>query len=179
MDEEFENSLPCNMDPFVGIEPYAIISDLVAKAINDGVHLRCVLCGGKVTNKNIVVLQGFQIIHEDCFVTTICDNERVIQEAIKLGIMSYEEICKRLKKYPTRYVLSKLRWEIKKQTGVRLPSPIRERTFKELLKKNQSITETNESALITWFKAANQPSRLKEDYSGIDDQIDPSFPYYT
>ncbi len=179
LDEEYEDSMPCNMDPFVSLEPYTVISDLITQALREGVQLRCILCGGKVDTKNVIVVQGHHVIHEDCFVNTMCDNERVIQESIKLGIMGREEICKRLKKYPVRYVLSKLRWTIKKQTGVRLPIPIRERTFKELLKKNRSITETNESALIDWFKTANQPSRLRDDYSGVEDDMDPSFSYFT
>jgi type III secretory pathway component EscV len=178
MEDEYEDSLPCNMEPFVSLEPYTIISELITQALRDGVNLRCILCGGKVTSNNVVVVQGHHVIHEDCFVNTMCDNERVIQESIKLGIMGREEISKRLKKYPVRYVLSKLRWAIKKQTGVRLP-PIRERTFKELLEKNKAITETNESALIDWFKTANQPTRLSDDYSDIDGAMSSSFTYFT
>ena len=179
MAEEYEDSLPCNMEPFVSLEPYTIISELITQALRDGVQLRCILCGGKVTSSNVVVVQGHHVIHEDCFVNTMCDNERVIQEAIKLGIMGREEISNRLKKYNIRYVLSKLRWEVKKRTGIRLPIPVRERTFKELLKKNKAITETNESALIDWFKTTNQPSRLNDDYSSVDDEMDQSFSYFT
>jgi hypothetical protein len=180
-DEEYEESLPCNMEPFVSLEPYTIISELINQALRDGVQLRCILCGGKVTSSNVVVVQGHHVIHEDCFVNTMCDNDRVIQESIKLGIMGREEICTRLRKYPVRYVLSKLRWAIKKQTGVRLPVPIRERTFKDLLKKNKAITETNESALIDWFKTSHQPPRFNnDDYSSVgDDEIDHSFSYFT
>jgi len=180
-EDSYEDSLPCNnMEPFTAVNPFSVVMDLIMSALKEGVNLRCVICGGKVTSKNIVVVQGFHVIHEDCFVNVICENERVIQETIRLGLMGCEEISARLKKYPIHYVLSKLRWEIKKRTGVRLPIPIREKTFKELLKKNQAITETNESALIDWFKTAQQPSRLKDDQSSVEDQMDdPAFSYYT
>jgi hypothetical protein len=177
-DEYGEDSLPCNIEPFVSLEPYTVISELISQAIKDGVNLRCILCGEKVKITNVVVVQGHHVIHEDCFVNTMCDNERVIQESIKLGIMGREEISKRLKKFPVRYVLSKLRWEVKKRTGVRLPIPIRERTFKELLKKNKAITETNEESLSNWFKTASHPSSLSEDYSSVD-EMDPSFSYFS
>jgi len=162
MEDEYEDPLPCNQDPFISLEPYTVISELISQALRDGVKLRCILCGEKVSISNVIVVQG----------------HHVIQESIKLGIMGREEISKRLKKFPIRYVLSKLRWEVKKRTGVRLPIPIRERTFKELLKKNKAITETNEQQLINWFKTASYPSSLSDDYSSVD-EMDSSFSYFS